>query len=58
MPLTNICKKYRKLVILPGAVKLESYIILRKFFISEHIFISTPTYLKINKIHDINFLYV
>ena len=36
--------------------KLEPYIILRKFFISEHIFICTPTYHKIEKIHEINFL--
>ena len=56
MPLSNICEEYRKLVILPTAVKLESYIILRKFFVSKHIFISTPSYLKIKKIHDINFL--
>ena len=56
MPLSNICEKYRKLVILPTAVKLESYIILRKFFVSKYIFISTPSYLKIKKIHDINFL--
>ena len=26
-----------------------------KIFIPEHIFISSPTYLKIKKIHDINF---
>ena len=44
MPLSNICKKYRKLVILPPALKLELYIILRNFLISDHIFTSTPTY--------------
>ena len=56
MPLSNICEKYRKLVILPATVKLESFIISRTFFVSKHIFISTPSYLKIKKIHDINFL--
>ena len=48
MPLSNICEKYRKLVILLVAIKLEWYIILRNFFISEHIFISTLIYLKEN----------
>ena len=56
MPLSNICKKYRKLAILPAAVKLERYIISKKKFISELIYTSTPTYLKIKKFHDINFL--
>ena len=55
MPLSNICKKYRKLVILLAAVKLEMYIILGKFFISEYISTSTPTYLKMKKFHDISF---
>ena len=55
MPRSNICKKYRKLVILLAVVKLELYIILIIFFVSEHIFTSTPTYLKIEKIHDSNF---
>ena len=35
MSLSNICKKHRKWSILPAAIKLEAYIILRKFFISE-----------------------
>ena len=56
--LSNICKKYKKLVILLAAVKLEPYIILGKFFISEYISTSTPTYLKMKKFHDINFLVV
>ena len=56
MFLSNICKKYRKLRILLAVVKLEWYIILGKFFISEYISTSTPTYLKMKKIHDINFL--
>ena len=56
MPLSNICEKYRKLVILLAAAKFEPYIFLRQFFISEHILIGTPTYLKIKIIHDINFL--
>ena len=56
MPLSNICKKYRKLVILLVAIKLEPYIILGKFFIFEHISTSTSTYLKMKKFHDINFL--
>ena len=45
MSLSNTCKKYRKWAILPAAVKLGADIILRKFFISEHISISTTTYL-------------
>ena len=56
MPLSNNCKKYRKLIILLAAVKLEPYIILEKFFISEYISTSTPTYLKMKKFHDINLL--
>ena len=52
MPLSNICEKYRKLVILLAAAKFEPYIFLRQFFISEHILIGTPTYLKIKIIHD------
>ena len=55
MRLSNICEKYRKLVILPASIKLEPYIIFRKCFISEHIFICTPTY-KIEKIYEINSL--
>ena len=56
MSLSNICKKYTKLVILLAAVKLELYIILEKIFISEYISTSTPTYLKMKKFHGINFL--
>ena len=56
MTLSYICKKYRKLVIVLAAIKLEPYIILGKFFISEYISTSTPTYLKLKKFHDINFL--
>ena len=56
MPLSNIRKKYMKLAILLAAVKLEWYIILGKFLISEYISTSTPTYLKMNKYHDTNFL--
>ena len=56
MPLSNISKKYRKLIILLAAVKLEPYIILGKFFICEYISTSTPTYLKMKKFHGINFL--
>ena len=54
MPLSNICEKYRKLVILLVAIKLEWYIILRNFFISEHIFISTLIYLKENSRHQLS----
>ena len=56
MPLSNIYKKYRKLVILLAAVKLEWYIILGKFFISKYVSISTPTYLKMKKFHATNSL--
>ena len=56
MSLSIICKKYTKLVILLVAVKLEPYIILGKFFICEYISTSTPTYLKMKKFRDINFL--
>ena len=56
MPSSNICKIHRKLIILLAAIKLELYIILEKFCISEHIFTSILTYLEIKKIHDINFL--
>ena len=57
MPLSKICKRYSKLAILSAAaIKLEWQIIWRKFFISEYISTSTPTYLKMKKFHDINFL--
>ena len=56
MPLSNIRKKYMKLAIVLPAVKLEWYMTLGKFLISEYISTSTPTYLKMNKYHDTNFL--
>ena len=56
MLLSNICKKYKKLVIVLAALKLEPYIILGKFFISKYISTSNPTYLKMKKFYDINFL--
>ena len=50
MPLSKICERYSKLAILSAAaIKLE-------WQISEYISTSTPTYLKMKKFHDINFL--